>query len=198
MNIGVIGSGNVGRTLGGAFSKAGHTVVYGVRDPAATPGGKSLQTTIDSSDLILIALPFAVTIDVLAGLEGFAGKVILDATNPIKPDFSGIYTIDGLSAGETIAHTLPGAHVVKAFNTVGFNIMHDPEFPDGKPSMLIAGDDASAKATVSELANGIGFQAEDAGPITQSGLLENLAWLWITMAVKFGHGREIAFRLQKR
>ena len=76
--------------------------------------------------------------------------------------------------------------------------MADPSFPDGPASMLIAGNDAEAKAVVETMARDIGFDPVDAGPLDQSRLLEAMAWLWITMAMKYGQGREIAFRLMHR
>jgi predicted dinucleotide-binding enzyme len=87
---------------------------------------------------------------------------------------------------------------VKCFNTVGFNIMENPDLAGRKASMLYCGDDPEAKDTAKQLASDIGFDPVDAGPLNQASLLEHMSWLWVTMAMKYGHGREMAFILAKR
>ena len=198
MKIAIIGAGHVGTTLGKRWSEVGHNVVYGVRDVSKHPD-LNTATPIDATknaDVVLLATPWSATEDAIQNAGDLKDTILVDATNPIKPSFDGM--IDGLSAAEQVQQWANGAKVVKAFNTVGFNIMANPSFADGKTSMLVAGDDADAKRMVMELANAIGFEAVDAGPLAQSKYLEALAWLWISMAMKYGHGREIAFRLMKR
>lgn len=97
-----------------------------------------------------------------------------------------------------VAKWATGAKVVKAFNTVGFNIMADPRFEGGRTAMFYCGDDAKAKSTVAGLINELGFEALDAGPLTQARLLEPFALLWISLALQYGYGREIAFQLLRR
>jgi predicted dinucleotide-binding enzyme len=87
---------------------------------------------------------------------------------------------------------------VKAFNTVGFNVMADPSFGGSKAVLFYCGDDAGAKGVVAELASGIGFDAQDAGPLTQARLLEPFALLWISLAVMHGYGRGLGFQLLRR
>ena len=91
-----------------------------------------------------------------------------------------------------------GAKVVKAFNTVGANIMANPSFGADRPALFYCGDDATAKQTTKQLAEAIGFEALDAGPLTQARLLEPFALLWISLALKYGYGRDIAFKLLLR
>ena len=90
------------------------------------------------------------------------------------------------------------AKVVKCFNTVGYGIMANPDFNGRKASMLYCGDDAASKELVAGLAADLGFAPVDAGALAQSKWLESLAWLWISMALKFGHGTETAFFYEQR
>jgi hypothetical protein len=197
VKIAVLGSGHVGRTLGDRWVAAGHEVRYGSREPS----GESVLSTAEAAawgEVIVLAVPYPAVGAVVKAAGDLVGKTVIDVTNPIAADFSGLTVGHTSSAGEEIAALVPTAHVVKAFNSVGFNIMEDPSFPDGAASMLIAGNDDAAKAVVATLARDIGFDSVDAGPIEQSRLLEAMAWLWITMAMKYGRGREIAFRLMSR
>ena len=93
---------------------------------------------------------------------------------------------------------VPEARVVKAFNTCGFNVMGNPMFPEGSASMFVASDDQASKNIVLDLSRQIGFDPVDAGPLLQSRYLEATAWLWISIAMKYGAGREIGFRLMRR
>ncbi len=102
------------------------------------------------------------------------------------------------SAGEQVAAWAAGAHVVKAFNSTGAGNMAAPDYGGQKPTMLICGDDAAAKQVVTRLAEELGFEAVDAGPITAARYLEPLAMLWITLAYVRGFGPDIAFKLLKR
>ena len=126
----------------------------------------------------------------LASLGDISGKIVIDTTNPLKPDLSGLTIGHETSAGEEIQRAFPAARIVKAFNTTGYNIMASP--PPGA-LMLVAGNDAEARATAIALAGAIGFDARDAGPIERARLMEPLAMLWITLAYRQGFGRDYAF-----
>jgi predicted dinucleotide-binding enzyme len=208
MKIGIIGSGNVGATLGRRFAEAGHAVAFGARRPdspkmaelAKIPHAR-VTTTPDaaqSSDVIVLSTPWPATRDALAALGDLRGKILLDCTNPLKPDLSGLEAGATPSAGEMVAQWAPGARVVKIFNAIGYNIMADPAFPGGPATLFYCGDDAAAKSAARDLGAQIGFDPVDAGPLTQARLLEPLALLWISLAYAAGQGREIAFRLVKR
>jgi 8-hydroxy-5-deazaflavin:NADPH oxidoreductase len=127
-----------------------------------------------------------------------ADKILIDATNPLLPDLSGLALGTTTSAAEQIAAWAPGAHVVKAFNTIGFNIMAQPRFGQDRALLFYCGDDAQAKNTVAQLASTIDFDPVDAGPLKQARLLEPFAMLWISLAFSQGFGREFAFKLLKR
>jgi 8-hydroxy-5-deazaflavin:NADPH oxidoreductase len=133
----------------------------------------------------------------LKTLGPLAGKVVIDATNPLTPDFSlAVGHTD--SAGETVARLAPAARVVKAFNTTGFNNMADSRYPGGKLAMLVAGDDAEAKNIVLGLASDLGFDPVDAGPLAVSRYLESMAMVWIKLAITQGMGRDFGFALLRR
>jgi hypothetical protein len=209
MKIGIIGSGNVGGTLGTRWAQAGHQVTFGSRDPnsdamkqlVARAGGTARPATqrdaAGASDVLLLATPWPATKAVLEGLGPLGGKVLIDATNPLLPRLEGLELGTTTSAGERVAGWAPGAKVVKAFNTIGFNIMANPAFGGDRAVLFYCGDDAGAKQTVRQLAEGLGFDAVDAGPLTQARLLEPFALLWVSLAFG-GLGREIGFRLLRR
>ena len=164
--------------------------------PSAHAG--TVAEAASASDILLLATPWNATRSVLSTAGNLAGKLLIDATNPLLPDLSGLEVGTSSSGGESVAQWAPGAHVVKAFNTVGANIMADPIMHGQSALLFYCGDDASAKKTVHDLADELGFDAHDAGPLTQARVLEPFALLWISLAFSKGHGREFAFRIIRR
>jgi NADPH-dependent F420 reductase len=210
MKIAIVGSGNVGGALGARWAKGGHQVTFGSRNPddadmkqlLARAGSNARaakpQEAARSGDVLLLAVPWPAAKEAVQGLGDLTGKVLIDAVNPLLPDLSGLALGPTTSAAEQVAGWAPGAKVVKAFNTVGSNIMESPAFGQDKPVLFYCGDDADAKGTVKQLADELGFNAVDAGPLTQARLLEPFALLWISLAFKAGFGREIAFKFLRR
>jgi predicted dinucleotide-binding enzyme len=210
MKIAVLGAGNVGGALGTGWAKKGHAVRFGVRDAsdpkvksvlqAAGPNAKAatLPEAIAFADVVVLTVPANTAEEVLRSAGDLAGKILLDCTNPLKPDLSGLILGLSTSQGEQIAKVAPGARVVKIFNSTGFDNMADSHYPDGPVSMFYCGDDASAKEVAAELASDLGFEPVDSGPLTSARLLEPLSLLWITLSYKQKLGRGIAFRLIKR
>lgn len=209
MRIGIVGTGSVGGALGTAWAKKGHSVVFGTRDPggaevktlvAGASGSRAARVAeaVAATDVVVLAVPYEAAADVLKGAGDLAGKVLVDATNPLADRAQRLSLPNTTSGAEEIAKAAPGATVVKAFNTIGFNVMADPSFPGGAATLLLCGDDAAAKKTVAGLASDLGFDPVDAGPLSESRLLEPFALLWIHLALFRGQGREIAFRLLKR
>ena len=210
MKIGIVGSGHVGGALGIRWAQGGHQVTFGSRDPGAEDMKKllaaagsnaraaTLPDAVKSGDVLLLSTPWAVTKEVVQGLGDLTGKVLIDATNPLLPDLSGLALGTTTSGAEQVAGWARGAKVVRAFNTIGANIMEKPSFGQEKPVLFFCGDDAGAKGQVKKLADELGFEGVDAGPLTQSRLLEPFALLWISLAYKAGLGREIAFKLLRR
>jgi predicted dinucleotide-binding enzyme len=166
----------------------------------AGPTARAATTaeTAANSDVLLLATPWDATQKILASAGNLAGKVLIDATNPVLPDLSGLAIGTTTSAGEQVASWAPGAKVVKAFNTVGSNILENPAFGAAKPVLFYCGDDRESKNIVAELVSALGFDAMDAGPLKQARLLEPFALLWISLALGQGLGRDIAFQFMRR
>jgi 8-hydroxy-5-deazaflavin:NADPH oxidoreductase len=202
MRLGIIGAGHVGGALGRLFEAQGHDVRFGVRDPDKQAAGGlprnrsgSVADAAAFGDVIVLAIPWDAVKDALATTGPLTGKTVIDCVNPLLPDLSGLALGTTTSASEEIAKLVPGAKVVKCFNTLGAENLANPEFGDQKASMLFAGDDAGAKLIVAELGNQLGFDMIDAGPLSQSRWLEAMAMLWITMAYKYGGSARSAFKL---
>ncbi len=210
MNIGIIGSGNVGGALGSRWAAGGHQIVFASRTPdsaemkalveRAGPNARagSAEEAVAASEVLLVATPWPATRAVVAGLGPLAGKILIDATNPILPRLAGLEFANTTSGAEQVAEWATGARVVKAFNTVGFNVMEEPNFGAQAATMFYCGDDAEAKQVARQLATELGFSGEDAGPLTRARVLEPFAMLWITLAMVQGYGRDIGFSLLRR
>jgi NADPH-dependent F420 reductase len=210
MRIGIIGSGNVGGALGTRFARGGHTVIFGSREPGSEkmrdllakvgPNAKAVPVgeVVRESDLVVLSTPWNGTQEAVSLAGDLLGKIVIDTTNPVSPDLNSLTVGNTSSAGELVAQWAKGAKVVKAFNTVGNNVMEDSKFPQAKAVMFYCGDDEGAKKAVAGLIAELGFEPQDAGPLTQARLLEAFALLWITLAFKQGLGREIAFQFMKR
>lgn len=202
MRIAIIGAGHVGATLGSGWAKHGHEITFGARDPKkidSTLGAKvsSVMEAAQSCDVIVLSVPSSAVPDALLSAGDLTGKILLDATNPLLPDLSGLDTKPGTSGGETVA-SLTKASVVKIFNTTGFPNMADPVYHGERATMFYCGDDDQAKRIAASLASDLGFEPVDAGPLGHAHLLESLALLWITLALKQGYGVNMAFRMMRR
>jgi 8-hydroxy-5-deazaflavin:NADPH oxidoreductase len=204
MKIAIVGAGNVGKALGKAWEKRGHSVIYGVRNPGdAKYDGLKTASVADAArpaDAILLATPWDATEAALNSAGDLAGKLILDATNPLSmgPQGMGLAVGHTTSGGEMVAAWAKGAAVFKTLNTTGFNNMEDTAGYAQKPVMFFAGDDQGQRATVAALLSDLGFAPVDAGPLSNARLLEPYALLWIDLALKRGQGRDFAFALMKR
>jgi len=209
MKVGILGSGDVGKALGRGFVKYGHEVTIGTREPGkladwqkevgARGHAGSFADAAKFGEMIVLATLWTGTHPALemAGLDHFKGKVVIDATNPL--DFShgmpprlALGVTD--SGGEQVQRWLAGARVVKAFNTVGNNLMVDPQLPGGPPDMFIAGNDAAAKKTVTDVLTQFKWNTIDVGGIEGARLLEPLCLLWVVTAMQGNHWTQ-AFKL---
>jgi predicted dinucleotide-binding enzyme len=203
MDIAIIGAGNVGAALGRAFTRAGHRVTFGVRDPAsptaaaaATSGASlaSIPEAVGRADMVILAVPFPSAADALAAAGDLTGRIVVDATNPMARPVP-----DGHPSGAAwLASLAPGARLVKAFNVLGFEHMDAPAFGDSRALLPVCGDDPEARRTVAALAAEVGFEAMEAGGLENAALLESLARLWGVLAFAGGLGRGIAFGLLRR
>ncbi|MBN1448356.1 MAG: NADPH-dependent F420 reductase [Bacteroidetes bacterium] len=209
MTIGIIGSGRVGATLGKRWAQAGYTVLFGVRDPdaekvralLAEAGSNACTEHIEDiprrTSAIVLATPHPALRAVIAQMGNLRSNILVDCTNPISPGLR--LTVGHSSSGaEQLAGYVGGTPVVKAFNTMGFETMADPDFNGITASMFLCGDDDTANRTVANMAEDIGFDAVITGPLKHARYLEPMAMLWIEMAMGNEHGRDTAFRLLRR
>src|SRR5919112_450203 len=219
MKIGILGSGDVGRRLGDGLIELGHTVTIGTRNPKKSEliqwisdheanAGKALAGSFVEAasfgETIVIATSWDGTYNAInmANPKNFNGKIVIDVTNPL--DFSNgmppkLALGHSDSAGETIQRLIPGAKVVKAFNTVGNSHFIHPDFPNGgPPTMFICGNDNHSKKFVTDNILGkFGWETIDIGGIDGARLLEPLAFLWITYYFRTGIG-DHAFKLLRK
>ncbi len=194
--IAILGTGNVGQALASAFRRLGQPYVFGARTPKGADQ-LGLSEAVAAADLVILAVPYAAALDLAAALPDWGNRILVDATNPIAPDFSGLALGTTTSGAEQVAARARNARVVKAFNTTGAENMADSAY--AAPLMMpVAGDDPEARAAVMALARGLGFEAVDAGDLTAARLLEPFAMTWIHLAIKRGLGRRIAFVLLRR
>lgn len=210
MKIGIIGSGNVGSALGQRWAAAGHDIMYGARNTAkpelvallkeigkrASAGSVAEATSF--GEVVVLTTTWNGTQAAIESAGNLAGKIVVDCTNPLKPDLSGLSIGLDTSGAEQVAQWAQGARVVKCFNSTGAENMTNPRFGADRAVMFLAGDDEAAKATVSELGEALGFEMVDAGRLEIARLLEPVAMLWVHLAFRRGLGRNFAFKLLRR
>jgi 8-hydroxy-5-deazaflavin:NADPH oxidoreductase len=208
LNIGVLGSGPAGRTLASGFLGHGHPVMIGSRDPAKMHGwprdaGPRAQVgtfaeTAQFGELVVLSVNGRAAEDVirLAGVGNLAGKIVLDASDPL--DFSsgrpGLFVGTTDSLGERIQRLIPDAYVVKGLNTVVAEVMINPRLSGGEPDMFIAGDSDEAKQTVTSLLAEFGWPVIDMGGIESARWLEALSLAWVVYSHRTGKTHH-AFKL---
>lgn len=215
MKIGIIGSGIVGRVLASAFLNEGHNVMLGTRNTSkdeiikwkdSNAGGQagSFEDAAKFGELLVLATAGAVVEEVvqLAGPSNFAGKTVIDTTNPISKDapVNGVlkfFTTLEDSLMERIQKKLPEARLVKAFNSVGNALMYKPGFRGGPPTMFICGNHEPAKKQVAGILRAFGWETEDMGMVEAARAIEPLCILWCIPG--FVHNQwSHAFKLLKK
>jgi 8-hydroxy-5-deazaflavin:NADPH oxidoreductase len=179
--IGVIGSGNIGSTVGEAWQRAGHEVVYGARSPEP-PRTVAIADAIEDAEVVLLATPGAAVPDLLAEHgPALEGRVVIDATNDL--------------ATERLHHAdayTPGARFVRAFNTLGFEVFADPSFGGEVPNLFWCGPE---DAGIEELIADVGLRPVRVGDIDAIDVVDGAARLWLTLVFRQGHPRRLALRL---
>jgi len=194
MKVGVLGSGEVAKVLAAGFLKHGHATMIGSRSPekladwAAQTAGVRAGTfarTAEFGELLVLAVKGNIAADVLhlAGIKNLSGKAIIDACNPIvdAPPAHGVlqlYTSQTDSLLEQLQRGFPEAHFVKAFNSVGKDLMVNPHFVEGKPTMFICGNNDAAKQTVAYICDQFGWETADMGSAEAARAIEPLCMLW--------------------
>lgn len=200
MKVTVIGSGNMASGLVKQFAQAGHQVQIHALDQAqaealAAANGARVVNAADakSAEVILVATYYANAVEALRALGDLTGKVVIDITNPLTADFMGLTIGHSTSAAEEIAKALPGARIVKAFNTVfAQRLAAGAKLAGETIPVFVASDDAEAKATVTALVASTGFTPIDAGPLKNARYLEPLGGLNIYFGYGAGLGTAIA------
>ena len=201
--ISIIGAGGMATAVAGRIAKAGHTVEVLSRDPAkaraladklsagATTGTYAAAPT---GDIVILAVPYGSAAAVVADYgDALEGKVIIDITNPVAPDLSGLVTPHGSSGAQEIAKGLPAtAHVVKAFNTVFGHVLAK----GGRLDAFIAADDPEAKARVSTFIESLGLRPLDVGGLPMASTLEALGLMMIGLAKNGAGTWDIALNVE--
>ena len=204
MKVAIIGAGNVGKALGTSIIRAGHTVTLAARNPdharaaaqeIGAAAADSNAAAVTGADVVILAVPFVgAGAEVAADLaNAVAGMTVIDTTNPVKPDYSGLAT-PGSSAAEEFQRLLPDAKVVKAFNTIFASNQANPT-PD--IDGYVAADDDKAKQRVISLVESMGFTALDVGPLSAARVLEGMAFMNIGLNAANGWTWTSAWKLER-
>ena len=205
--IAIIGTGDVGRALGPEFAAQGHTIVYGSRDPSRrglasliekTGPGTTARTQAEAAaeaDIVVLAVPGMLAGDITKNLGDLSGKIIIDPTNPMERSLMTFKHGVETSNAEIIQAIAPGADVVKAFNTLSWETMVDPESSGGPVSIPLAGNSSEAKEAVAKLVEGMGLEAIDVGPVENAHWVEGMLILWINN--RFGMRDSFDFHLRR-
>lgn len=206
--IAIIGTGEVANALGPEFAALGHDIVYGSRDPSraevtelvARTGGDASAAeqaaAVRGADIVVLAVPGGVAEEVARGLGDLSGKILIDVTNRVGRSDDGwlVHDVPGKgSNAELVQSAVPAARVVKAFNTLNWRTMVDPQSSGGAVTIPIAGDDEAAKAVVAELVEGMGLEVVDFGPLRYAHVLEEMLIVWAN-----ARGRGAAFNYYLR
>jgi hypothetical protein len=194
MKIAIIGTGNVGSALTTALTRAGHDVTLAARDATKTAAvanelgvsaAPSPAQAASAADIVVLAIPFGALGDVARSIASqTAGKLVIDVSNPLKPDYSGLATDGGASAAEQVAEALPDAHVAKAFNTVFASLQANPTTHGVVLDALYATDNERAGETLADVIRSIGFRPVNAGPLQSARQMEALAWLNMSLQMR--------------
>ena len=190
MKFAVIGAGNVGSQIARAVVGVGHEVVLTEDAEGADALAEELDAPLVSSngeaarlaDAVVLAIPFGTVDEVAPDLAAAAdGKIVIDVTNPLKEDYSGLVTETGPSGAERVQQLIPSARIVKAFNTVFAANQATAEVDGVQLDGFVAGDDDDAKREVMNLLAQIGFRPIDAGPLSSARYLEAMGYLNIAL-----------------
>jgi predicted dinucleotide-binding enzyme len=208
-SVAVVGTGAVGAALAGNLARHGLDVQIAGRDGdkvrklAESLGGRvravDTKALGEGVEVVFLAVPADAAAAVLEEAKGILGAVIVDCTNPVTWNAGPVHAPpEEGSVTAQLAQRFPRARLVKALNTFGAEFHANPKLGASSADLYLAGDDAEAKQTVSDLARTLGFEPVDVGPLRNARHLESLAVLWIHLATVGGKGRDVAFKLLHR
>lgn len=186
--VAILGGGRMGTALEAGMARAKRPARIAPRD------AEGQRALVAASGIVVLAVPFEARRAIVDALgSALDGKIVVDVTNPLT--FPGpVFAWEGSGSGaEELQAWIPRARVVKAFNTVFSNAMTDGRVGDAQTSTFVAGDDATARASVLALARAMGFDAVDAGPLSNARSLEQLTFF--EMMLEKVHGSRIGWRL---
>ena len=203
MKVTIIGAGNVGKALATSITHAGHDVTIAAKDSEnaraaadaiGTSSADSNAGAVVGADIVILAIPYAAGAQVAAEIrDAVAGKTIIDVSNPLTLDYSGLATT-GTSAAEELQLRLPDASVVKAFNTI---FASNQAAPTREVDGYVAADDGDAKQQVISLLDSMGFTPLDVGPLSAARHLEGMAFLNIGLNAQNGWSWTSAWKLER-
>ena len=204
--IAIIGTGDVAGALGPEFAAQGHDIVYGSRDPSRDAvkallkrtGGEASATSqveaVEGASIVVLAVPGRLAVEIASSLGDLSGKIVIDPTNNyVRDEVPRLAT--ETSNGEALQDALPGARVVKAFNTLSWRQMVDPDSSGGPVTIPLVGNDEAAKATVADLVTGMGLEPIDLGPIQNARHVEGMLVLWMHARL---NGRPFDYHLRQQ
>jgi 8-hydroxy-5-deazaflavin:NADPH oxidoreductase len=186
MKIAVIGAGNIGGTIGERWKKAGHEVVFGLRDPSKRDDAKPIGQALDEAEAVLLALPGSATVEFVrehaAALEG---RIIIDATN----NFRGAT----FNAWPELIAAIPTAQLYRAFNTLGWDVFANPVVGGVQADLFYCGPEGRGRDVVEQLIVDAGLRPIWVGGVDQVDTVDGVLRLWAVLSRT--RGRHIAFKL---
>jgi predicted dinucleotide-binding enzyme len=186
MKIAVIGAGRIGGTIGGKWESAGHEVTYGLREPSKKPGARAIDQALEGAQVVLLAVPGgALTQFVRDHARDLNGKIIIDATN----NFGG----ESMNAWSEVATVVPKAHLYRAFNSLGWDVLANPILGGEQADLFYAGPEGETRAAVEELISDAGLRPVWVGGTDAVDTIDGVLRLWFTLSRT--RGRRIAFKL---
>lgn len=202
MKVAIIGAGNMAAGLASVWAKAGHQISIGARDIAKAAAladkvghgavGGGIFAAALLAEVVVLAVPYGAVADAIQQAGDLAGKVVVDITNPISPDYKELVIGHTTSAAQEIQKLTPHADVVKAFNTIFAQLLAPESRLDKTLQVFLAGDEPAAKAKVSALTKSAGFDPVDAGPLSNSRYLEPIGEMNIHFGFFLGKGPVVA------
>lgn len=202
MTIAIIGTGNMGSGMARLLASKGIDVAIGHRDPAKAAAlaseigprahGGGAQAAAKLADIVVLAVNYGSAGEALKGAGDLTGKIVIDISNPITPDSKALTVGHTTSAAEEIQKLVPGARVVKAFNTIFAQLLPAEARVGREVQVFVAGDDDAAKEAVSAMASSVGFTPVDAGPLSNARYLEPVGEINIHFGFFLGWGTSAA------